>query len=441
MCLSWPISHKYPAFTFICLVVFLFVCASGLYAQTDQKTFKQDDVWSIFTRKKNAARRDSITQKPIELYKPYLTITPFIGYNPAYGMLIGAGGSIGIYLGPPETTPISSVSAVVNFTSKAQKIFNLRTNIITNESRYIWRGDWRFLIFSQPTYGLGSGIKHSGVGGLIFGDGGQSDPYSGETQPINYDYIRLYETFYFRVIGKFYFGLGYCLDNFSNIKDHRLNLDTVPQQITSHYKYSIDNDFNPGNQTMSGIKMEVLLDSRDHTIRPTSGYFANLAFRPNFTFLGSSRNSLMVNTEFRTFLAFSKVRRDHLIAFWYMGQFTQKGRVPYLGLPAIGWDMYNRQGRGYVQGSIRGVNFLYSETEYRFPISQHTGILGGIIFVNATTASSDDGTRKLFEYIDPAAGFGLRVMFSRKTLSNLSIDCGFGKNGSIGIYFNLNETF
>jgi hypothetical protein len=410
-------------------------------AQSQQKTFKQDDVWSIFIRKKNIARRDSISAKPLKLYKPYFTLSPFIGYNPAYGVLLGVAGTIGMYLGSPQTTPISSASVLVNFTTKSQKIFYLRTNIVTNESRFILRGDWRYMIFSQPTYGLGSGIKHENSGGIIFSEGGQADPYSGETQPINYNYLRLYETFYFNITGKIYVGLGYCLDNYTEIKDHKLNLDTVPQQITSHYKYSTDNGFNPEKQAISGVSFEVLLDSRNNSIRPTKGFFANIAFRPNFTFLGSSRNSWMLNTEFRTYLGLSKHRPDHLIGFWYFGQFTEKGTVPYLGLPSIGWDMYNRNGRGYIQGSIRGVNFIYGETEYRFPISRHTGILGGVLFVNATTASSDDKTRALFEYIDPAAGFGLRVMFNRKTLSNLSVDCGFGKNGTIGIYFNLNETF
>jgi hypothetical protein len=103
--------------------------------------------------------------------------------------------------------------------------------------------------------------------------------------------------------------------------------------------------------------------------------------------------------------------------------------------------MYNRAGRGYIQGSIRGVNFVYGESEYRFPISPYSGILSGVAFVNVTTASSDDGTRKLFESFDPAVGFGLRVMFSRKTLSNLCIDFGFGADGTKGIFFNLNETF
>ena len=150
---------------------------------------------------------------------------------------------------------------------------------------------------------------------------------------------------------------------------------------------------------------------------------------------------MMLNTEFRTYINVSDKRPDHLVGFWYIGQFTRKGDVPYLGLPSIAWDMYNRTGRGYIQGSIRGVNFLYGETEYRFPISRYTGILGGVVFVNATTASSDDDTRELFEYFDPAAGVGLRVMFNRKTLSNLSIDWGIGKGGEMGVYFNLNETF
>ena len=149
----------------------------------------------------------------------------------------------------------------------------------------------------------------------------------------------------------------------------------------------------------------------------------------------------MLNSEFRTYLSLSKHRPDHLIGFWYIGQFTEKGKVPYLGLPALTWDMYNRSGRGYVQGSIRGVNFLYGETEYRFPISRNTGILGGVFFVNVTTASSDDNARKLFESFDPAAGTGIRIMLCRKTLSNLCIDCGFGADGTIAIFFNLNETF
>ena len=103
--------------------------------QAKNKAFKQDDVWSIFTRESKQAARDSVSLAPPRLYKPYIAVTPFIGYNPAYGMLIGVGSTVGLYLGKPVTTPLSSAVVSVNFTSKAQKILNLRTNVITNECR------------------------------------------------------------------------------------------------------------------------------------------------------------------------------------------------------------------------------------------------------------------------------------------------------------------
>jgi hypothetical protein len=412
-----------------------------LVAQDEQKTFKQDDVFSLFVKERKKAARDSLKSRPAEPFKPYFSITPYVGYNPAYGLLVGVGSTIGMYLGNPGTTSISSAVIAANITAKGQILMNLRTNLITRNSRYILRGDWRYLIFSQSTFGLGTGIAHQGRIGLILPDGGQTEPITVDEEPIKYNYLRFYETFYFKVNSWLYAGMGYFLDDFSNIDDEKLDLDTVPPYITHHYEYCTDHGFNENRQTISGLSLELMIDSRDNTIRPTKGYFADLAFRPNLAFLGSSKNSLMLNTEFRTYISLSAARPDHLVGFWYIGQFTKSGTVPYLGLPSIAWDMYNRTGRGYIQGSIRGVDFLYGEAEYRFPISRYTGILGGVLFANITTASSDDDNRKLFEYFDPAAGVGIRIMFNRTTLSNLGIDLGFGKGGEPAVYFNLNETF
>ena len=422
---------------FLAMVIQSFV----LIAQEKQKAFQQDDVFSVFVKKEKRKISDSLNALPIVLYKPYLAVTPFIGYNPAYGMLVGIATSIGMFLGSPVNTTISSACVGLNITTKDQIIITARTNVITSGSRFILRGDWRYLIFSQPTYGLGTGIKMHTNRGIVFDNGGETASFPPEAQPLNYNYIRLYETFFINLTKQIYFGIGYCLDDYTKIVDHKLTLDTIPRIIASHYKYSTEHGFNPEKYTVSGLSIELLLDSRNSSIRPVKGFFANIGLRPNLTFLGSTKSSWMLNTEFRTYVSVSKRRPEHLIGFWYLGQFTEKGKVPYLGLPAITWDMYNRAGRGYVQGSIRGVNFLYGEPEYRFPISRYTGILGGVLFVNVTTASSDDNTRKLFQYFDPAMGAGLRIMFNRKTLSNLCIDAGFGADGTIGIYFNLNEAF
>jgi len=115
-----------------------------------------------------------------------------------------------------------------------------------------------------------------------------------------------------------------------------------------------------------------------------------------------------------------------------------QGNVPYLALPAIGWDTYNRSGRGFIQGRYRGLDMMYNEAEYRFPITKN-GLLGGALFVNATNASSYD--QKLFEKVAVGFGGGIRIQFDNRSRTNLGIDFGMGSDRSSGIYFNLQETF
>ena len=66
----------------------------------------------------------------------------------------------------------------------------------------------------------------------------------------------------------------------------------------------------------------------------------------------------------------------NVLAFWVVFQTNVTGTLPYLGLPAIGWDARNRTGRGYVQGRFRGTAEIYAEVEWRFRITDN-GLLGG----------------------------------------------------------------
>lgn len=83
---------------------------------------------------------------------------------------------------------------------------------------------------------------------------------------------------------------------------------------------------------------------------------------------------------------------------------------------------------------------LYGEVEYRFPISKCSGILGGVVFVNATTFSNDTRDVGLFEYVRPGAGIGLRVMLNKNFRTNINLDFGAGHK-SQGFYFSGTETF
>jgi len=130
----------------------------------------------------------------------------------------------------------------------------------------------------------------------------------------------------------------------------------------------------------------------------------------------------------------------HLMAFWLMGNFSPPGEFPYMILPATAYDQRSRSARGYTQGRFRGNALVYGEAEYRFPLSPCGGVWGGVLFVNATTASNPIQSLKLFQSIKPAYGMGLRVMVDKQSRTNLAIDFGFGDKSS-GFYLAASETF
>ena len=99
-----------------------------------------------------------------------------------------------------------------------------------------------------------------------------------------------------------------------------------------------------------------------------------------------------------------------------------------------------RAGRGYTQGRFRGPDLVYGEGEYRFPISACGGVLGGVLFVNATSTNNPDGGVKLFDYVAPGYGAGLRLMVDKYSRTNLQVDFGFGKHSG-GVYLGAAETF
>jgi outer membrane protein assembly factor BamA len=239
---------------------------------------------------------------------------------------------------------------------------------------------------------------------------------------------------------RFFAGIGYHFDYHTKINDQLLNLNDSPQVLTSHYAYSKANNFNPNNYISSGVSINLLYDSRDNAVNPYKGRYAFANFRVSPKALGSSQNSSIVWLEYRDYLHLSKTRERHLIGYWGYAWFVSSGKVPYLDLPAVGWDQFGRSGRAYTQGRFRGEELVYNEIEYRFPLQKNNDLIGGVIFLNATTASNQLNI-PLFKYLDYGYGAGLRVMISKKTRANLNIDYAFGEYGAQGFYIGLNEVF
>jgi hypothetical protein len=155
---------------------------------------------------------------------------------------------------------------------------------------------------------------------------------------------------------------------------------------------------------------------------------------------GRGTNFSYYEVEWRSFHGLSKSNPRHLVAFWLLGNFSASGDLPYLILPATSYDQRSRSGRGYTQGRFRGANMVYGEAEYRFPISKCGGVLGGVLFVNATSADAKEKSLALFESVKPGYGMGLRIMADKSSRTNLAVDIGFGQR-SFGFYFAASESF
>ncbi|WP_254920985.1 BamA/TamA family outer membrane protein [Flavobacterium sp. ov086] len=359
----------------------------------------------------------------------FFLVIPAIGSQPATGFFFG-GVAQYTFKGKQKTDKYSIANLGITYTTKKQWLVNVKNNILLKNNRIFLSGDYRMYIFSQPNYGLGTDIipHHSKKEGFSI---------DSLAQPMDYNYFKFHQTVSFEVAENFYVGGGINLDWYSSIKDK--DLDVENGQFTYHYNYSQKYGFNNLEYFLSGMSLNLVHDSRDNQVNATRGWFANINYRFNPVLFNNQRYSNVLYTEYRGFFPLSSKNKNYILAVWTYGQFVTRGKLPYLSLPAIGWDQRSRSGEGYTQGLFRGENLIYLSTELRFPITCNH-MLSGTVFTNFVTASNTETQTHLFSSIQPAAGVGLRILIDKKTRTNLIVDYAWGNN-SKGFYLNAGETF
>jgi hypothetical protein len=418
--------------SFILLAVLFILAGKVSIAQVESKDFKDvTNKWRDII--------DTLTKNELVVGKNYLSILPVVGYAPANGFLVGGAISFSRLMGKP---PTSLSSGMLNFqvTSKGQFIVNARSKIYLPGNKWFLQGDWRLMLFTQPTYGLGINNSEFNKTHIYTNNMDQTGDDT-LAEPMKFKLVRFYEEGTRRIgDSHIYAGLGLMIDQHFAVVDERL--DTVKESptyfITNHYKYSDTNNFNPTQYGTNGIKITLLTDTRDNVSNCYKGYYASISLLNNLKIGNNSQQSMQLLYDARYYLGLSKKTPRHLIAFWSYGSILLNGNVPYLALPSIGWDTYNRSGRGFIQGRYRGLSMIYNEAEYRFPISKN-GLWGGVLYVNATTASNY--TKHLFDKTAFGRGAGVRMQLDKRARTNLTVDIGLGADRATAIYFNLQEAF
>ena len=343
--------------------------------------------------------------------KFYPALLPSAEYTLETGIAFDLTGSLAFYTGDQAEDNISNVYLASVFTIKKQILMPLQANIWTKGNKYNIVTDWRFEIFPQNTYGLGTLTTDA------------------DADSITFDYLRFYSTLLKTVAKDFYIGFGYDVDYFYNVRDLRTS---TPGHPTPFQTYGVT-----ARSVSSGPTFNILYDGRRNEINPEPGWYANLIFRPNFTFLGSDSNWQSLQIDARHYIHLPATSRNSL-AFWTYDVFNFNNRTPYLLLPSTQSDTYANMGRGYIGGRFRGKDMLYLESEYRFGITSN-GFLGGVVFVNAQSFTEPVTNR--FEAIAPGWGAGIRIKLNKFPRTNICLDYGFGLHGSQGIFANLGEVF
>ena len=359
----------------------------------------------------------------------FFLIIPIIGSQPSTGFSYGFVSQY-TFKGKKVDDKYSSVNFGVTYTEKKQLLINVKNSVMLNSNKMFLSGDWRYYIFSQPNYGLGTDI----IPPTARDSGFDLDNLK---EPMNYNYLKFHQTASLEIKNNYYVGAGVHLDWYTAITDE--NLDVASGQLTNHYNYSKKYGYNTNEYYVNGLSLNLLYDSRDNQINTNHGMFANINYRINPALNQNQHTSSVLFMEYRCFLPLSKYNDQHVLSLWATGQLLTTGVVPYLNLPSIGWDQRSRSGKGYTQGLFRGQKMVYLETEYRFPISCNQ-LISGTVFANFTSANDNDREIRIFQYIQPAAGVGLRILIDKATRTNLVLNYALGRH-SKAFYLNAGETF
>ncbi|WP_208094527.1 BamA/TamA family outer membrane protein [Mucilaginibacter agri] len=379
-----------------------------------------DLVRNIFHPKKKA---DTLKKKS------GITIIPNIAANPTIGAQIGIKAVAGRKLGSDPNTLLSVAATSASITTKGILYFYVNHNVFTPGNKWNFQGNIVAAKTVTPDFGIGIGRQ------IDSGDPAQkalADP-SRKVYVIHSQFYNIREKVYKQIDKNLFLGAGVSFDIRRNM-DYKDTSALTPSNV-----YNAEHGFPTDHYSANGFLFNAEYTSRDNQNRAYKGIYADVGFRVNQTWIGSTKSSVQFTTDFRKYISLSDSHPEHVIAFWNWGSYLISGNVPYLELPGTGRDGAFRSGRGYTTQYFKGTQFNDTEVEYRFPITRNK-FLSGVAFGSLQTANDEQGT-KLFQVFQPGGGGGLRVLFNKATRTNLCLDYAFGKFGNKGFFLGLNEAF
>ena len=359
-----------------------------------------------------------------------ITVVPNVAANPTIGEQLGIKAVAGKRLGDDPKTLLSVGATSASITTKGIIYFYVNHNIFTPGNKWNLQGNIVASKTVTPDYGLGIGqdIPGGSNADRVLADAAR------KVYSIHSYYFNVREKLYKEVAENLFLGAGMSFEVRRGITNKDTTNNATPSSV-----YNNQHGFPQDHYAADGLLFNIEYITRDNPNRAYRGIYFDAGIRVNQNWLGSTKNSLQLTTDFRKYFSLSDTRPETVLAFWNWGSYLLNGAIPYLELPGTARDGSFRSGRGYTSQYFKGTQFNDTEAEFRFPIMKNK-FISGVIFGNMQTANDERGT-KLFQVFQPGYGGGLRVLFNKATRTNLALDYAWGKFGNDGFFLNLNEAF
>jgi hypothetical protein len=362
--------------------------------------------------------------------KSGITVVPNIAANPTVGLQGGIKAVAGKKLGTDPNTLFSVAATSASITTKGIIYFYVNHNFFTPGNKLNFQGNLVISKTLAPDHGLGIGKPYTGENGT---DSVLADP-THKVYPIHSIYFNFREKVYKNIAPHLFVGAGLSFEIRRNIDNKDSSGTTTPSGV-----YNTEHGFKQNRYSANGFLLNVEYITRDNPNRAYKGIYFDAGVRANQTWIGSTKNSLQLTSDFRKYFSLSNANPETVLAFWNWGSYLLSGTIPYLELPGTARDGTFRSGRGYTAQYFKGTKFNDTELELRFPILTNK-FISGVVFGNLQTGNDEHGTQ-LFQVFQPGYGGGLRVLFNKTSRTNLCLDYAFGKFGNKGFFLNLNESF
>lgn len=226
--------------------------------------------------------------------KPVFSVLPAVGYTLQTRLAAIISSNVAFYAGADPNTPVSVINAAAYYTQNKQFTVPLQISVWNSKGTYNFISDIRYMKYPQSTFGLGSNSSLA------------------NEDPLDYQYVRVYQYVLRKISGHLSAGIGYNLDHYWKVSEK--GLASGAQSEFAQYGAA-------GKATSSGYSAHLLFDNRKNPINEKNGTLALISYRNNVAWMGSNSNWQSLTADVRKFISLDQSSKIFLVCGCTVGLF------------------------------------------------------------------------------------------------------------------------